>query len=312
MSVEDEDIAPAREPDTQMQDDSRPATDAGPTGRKRPRLDLTALAGGAERKRGKSMFGVLVNTLNKAKAEDKERSASEAAKKRQLIEQKLQNKLKKETDTVRRAEEAKKDRINATRKEEDLQLRDSVFKLRRTRFPQLSNFLSTSDVIPDPDAEPESAPVFTLDSLHPSRSRPASLFYLPAKLLPNQEAFLAKRKAQAKEAAEQEWDRFRSERTAGLEEITELRKKVADGASDQRQMVMDTDGQEDPEGTPKRQGRGDDDLKHQNDDGDVEMGEAAPAKPKGDELSAEKREGNGTSATPATGTGGDDDDAVEY
>lgn len=73
-----EDIAPAREPDTQMQDDSRPATDAGPTGRKRPRLDLTALAGGAERKRGKSMFGVLVNTLNKAKAEDKERSASEA------------------------------------------------------------------------------------------------------------------------------------------------------------------------------------------------------------------------------------------
>ncbi len=41
-----EDIAPAREPDTQMQDDSRPATDAGPTGRKRPRLDLTALAGG--------------------------------------------------------------------------------------------------------------------------------------------------------------------------------------------------------------------------------------------------------------------------
>ena len=50
------------------------------------------------------------------------------AKKRQLIEQKLQNKLKRETDTVRRAEEAKKDRIIATRKEEDLQLRDSVVR----------------------------------------------------------------------------------------------------------------------------------------------------------------------------------------
>jgi hypothetical protein len=47
--------------------------------KKRPRLDLDAIAGGArERKRGKSMFGILVGTLNKAKIEDKERNASEA------------------------------------------------------------------------------------------------------------------------------------------------------------------------------------------------------------------------------------------
>ena len=50
--------------------------------RRRPRLNTAALGLGAggegERKRGKSMFGVLVNTLNKAKAEDKERNASEA------------------------------------------------------------------------------------------------------------------------------------------------------------------------------------------------------------------------------------------
>ena len=43
---------------------------------------MSVLTGGSgekgERKRGKSMFGVLVNTLNKAKAEDKERNASEA------------------------------------------------------------------------------------------------------------------------------------------------------------------------------------------------------------------------------------------
>ena len=49
-----------------------------PLARKRPRLDMAAALGGGERKRGKSMFGVLVNTLNKAKAEDKERGASEA------------------------------------------------------------------------------------------------------------------------------------------------------------------------------------------------------------------------------------------
>jgi len=44
--------------------------------KKRPRLDLGTSA--PERKRGKTMFGLLVGTLNKAKIEDKERNASEA------------------------------------------------------------------------------------------------------------------------------------------------------------------------------------------------------------------------------------------
>ena len=43
-----------------------------------------------------------------------------------MIEQRLQNKLKRETDQVRQVEEAKKDRVNALRKEEELQLKDSV------------------------------------------------------------------------------------------------------------------------------------------------------------------------------------------
>ncbi|KAF8991499.1 hypothetical protein BDQ17DRAFT_279213 [Cyathus striatus] len=90
--------------------------------KRRPRLDL----GGGEKKRGRSMFGMLLGTLNKAKSEDKERNASEAAKKRHLIEQRLQAKLRKENETVRRAEEAKKDKLVAVRKEEELCLKDSV------------------------------------------------------------------------------------------------------------------------------------------------------------------------------------------
>jgi len=43
-----------------------------------------------------------------------------------MIEQRLQDKLKKETDTVRRAEEAKKEKQIANRKEEELQLKDSI------------------------------------------------------------------------------------------------------------------------------------------------------------------------------------------
>lgn len=51
-------------------------TAAAEAPRKRPRLDLTA--GTRERRKGKSIFGLVIGTLNKAKVEDKERMASEA------------------------------------------------------------------------------------------------------------------------------------------------------------------------------------------------------------------------------------------
>lgn len=55
-----------------------PATAAAPATRKRPRLDLTSEP--RERKRGKTMFGLLVGTLNKARTEDKQRSATDAVR----------------------------------------------------------------------------------------------------------------------------------------------------------------------------------------------------------------------------------------
>ncbi|KAF8223074.1 hypothetical protein L208DRAFT_563112 [Tricholoma matsutake] len=195
--------------------------------KKRPRLDLAAIAGGGrERKRGKSMFGILVGTLNKAKIEDKERNASEAAKKRQQIEQKLQTKLRKETDSVRRAEEAKKDKTASNRKEEDLQLKDSVYKFRRTRFPFLANFLLTSDIIPSDDSSPPPPSTNPLSFM--PRSHPPPLFYLPAILTPAQEAFIDRRKAEVHEATEKEWELFREERSTGIGEINQLRQRVAD------------------------------------------------------------------------------------
>jgi pinin/SDK/memA/ protein conserved region len=50
--------------------------EAPAAGKKRPRIDLTTDS--RERKRGKSMFGILLGTLNKAKKEDHDRNASEA------------------------------------------------------------------------------------------------------------------------------------------------------------------------------------------------------------------------------------------
>jgi len=55
-----------------------PALTAAPATRKRPRLDLASEP--RERKRGKTMFGLLVGTLNKAKTEDKARSATDAVR----------------------------------------------------------------------------------------------------------------------------------------------------------------------------------------------------------------------------------------
>ncbi|KAL1660267.1 hypothetical protein GGF50DRAFT_119098 [Schizophyllum commune] len=244
MSTEENSATPQPE----AQPPTEPAAMAATTtNRKRPRLDMNTDA--RERKRGKSMFGLVLGTLNKAKNEDKERNASEAAKKRQMIEKKLQEKLKQETDTVRRAEETKKDKTAAARKEEDLQLKDSVYKLRRKRLPLLANFLITSDVIPespdadeapkddagesksgdamDTDAADKPDPAKVLAQAQAPRQHPPPLYYLPAILLPSQKAFLEKRKKEVTEAAEKEWEAFATERAAGIAEIDQLRQKVA-------------------------------------------------------------------------------------
>ncbi|KAF7309706.1 Pinin-SDK-memA domain-containing protein [Mycena indigotica] len=197
--------------------------------KKRPRLDVSDTQ---KRKRG--MFGVLLGTLKQAKQEDKERNASEAAKKRQLIDQRLQSKLKKETDSVRRAEEARKDKLTANRKEEDLQLKDSIYKLRRSRLPLLANFLLTSDIIPPTSSDDDPAPL-PLPFATVPRGHPPPLYYLPAVLTPAQESYISRRKAQILEAVDNEYTAFLGERTTGIAEILELRKAVADEEARKRE-----------------------------------------------------------------------------
>ncbi len=52
-----------------------------------------------------------------------------------MIEHRLQEKLRRETDSVRRAEEAKKDKTAANRREEELQLKDSIVRLLILHYP---------------------------------------------------------------------------------------------------------------------------------------------------------------------------------
>ncbi|KAK7030940.1 hypothetical protein VNI00_013887 [Paramarasmius palmivorus] len=290
-----QDAAPSTADPDQQEEPAAMNTD---TTRKRPRLDLTAEPGNRERKRGKSMFGLVLGTLNKAKLEDKERNASEAAKKRQLIDQRLQSRLRKETDSVRRAEEAKKDKTNANRKEEDLQLKDSVYKLRRKRLPLLANFLLTSDDIPDVDDPEKSSTPSENPLAPPPRSHPPPLYYLPTILTPSQEAFIAKRKQEVSEAAEKEWSIFREERTAGIAEIQQLRQRVVEEEENRKKEPGgDADAEMDTReeaATSKSE-----DKKTDNESMDVDDG------PKAVESEKPKEE----SAPPPQA---DDDDAVEY
>ncbi|KAF8500150.1 hypothetical protein F5888DRAFT_1801716 [Russula emetica] len=124
-----------------------------------------------------------------------------------------------------RAEEAKKDKHTANRKEEEIQLKNTIHRLRRSRLPVLADFLLTSDVIPSDNSSPPPSHKWTLE---PSRSHPPPLYYLPAVLTPSQEAFIAKRKAEVAETAEKEWSAFLDERDTSINEVQELRRRVSE------------------------------------------------------------------------------------
>lgn len=271
--------------------------------KKRPRLDLSEAQ---KRKRG-GMFGLLLGTLNKAKIEDKERNASEAAKKRQLIDQRLQNKLKKETDSVRRAEEARKDKLTSNRKEEDLQLKDSIYKLRRTRLPLLANFLLTSDIIPPSSSDEDPAPLPLALSTVP-RGHPPPLYYLPALLTPAQESYIKRRKAQVLEAVDKEYTTFLEERSVGITEILDLRKAVAEQEARKKTEQMEVEKASEEEDKEKHN----DGETKQSKSADVEMdvddqdsATLGTAESKEAEEELEKKE----EPTPIPADG---DDAVEY
>nr|GAT46751.1 predicted protein [Mycena chlorophos] len=217
MSTDEVVMEDARSPRTPTE----PAAMAADT-KKRPRLDVSE-----PQKRKRGMFGVLLGTLKQAKQEDKERNASEAAKKRQLIDLRLQTKLKRETDSVRRAEEARKEKLAANRKEEELQLKDSLYKLRRSRLPVLANFLLTSDIIPPTSTDEDPAPLPLALAAVP-RGHPPPLYYLPAVLTPAQESYISRRKVQVLEAVNDEYTTFLGERSAGIIEVAELRKAAAE------------------------------------------------------------------------------------
>ncbi|KDQ20114.1 hypothetical protein BOTBODRAFT_41346 [Botryobasidium botryosum FD-172 SS1] len=247
----------------------------------------------------KSIFGLVVGTLNKAKIEDKERNASEAAKKRQSIDARLQAKLSKEQNIIRKQDELKKDRINITRTLEDLAYKEGILRVRHANLPYLSSFLLTTDDIP---SESDS-------STSPSSANVPPLYYLPAILTPSQKSFLERKRTEAEDRVQKEKDEWEGEKTKGLEEVKELRKKVAQGIPPRSADVEDTEMRTDD---ADREGS------------DVNGGKAQAMETEAEAVDEEARPAEGEDNTPPDETAHapassalmamdqDDDDAVEY
>jgi len=229
-----------------------------------------------------------------------------------LIDKRLQDRLRKETDSVRRAEEAKKDKHTANRKEEEIQLKNSIHRLRRSRIPILANFLLTSDVISSDDS---SSPPSHKSTLEPSRLNPPPLYYLPVILTPSQEAFIAKRKTEAAETAEKEWNGFLVERDAAINEIRDLRRRVVEEEA-RKQAEREAAKTEDNTRT---------DPVHDSEQTGSSIPEPSPLEPRMDADNTAPEEGRGSaskqdSSKPdeqerkddSAAMQADDDDAVEY
>ena len=179
----------------------------------------------------------------------------------------------------------------------------------------------TTDIIPPSDASPP--PPSTNPLAPPSRSHPPPLYYLPVALTPAQEAFLARRKAdvrcpkdrcrfqnltcayirQVTEAAEKEWAAFREERTAGIEEIKQLRQRVAE---------EDAHRKKEREQAPKEEGEDKEMVEESQEskrepatqpDADMEVDEEL--RPEPESADSERKDDSGEMRA-------DDEDAVEY
>lgn len=77
----------------------------------------------------RSMFGLLVGTLEAARTQTSNLAASESYKKRLHTESRLRTRLEKESKESREVEESKKERTAVTRKEESLVARDGVVRI---------------------------------------------------------------------------------------------------------------------------------------------------------------------------------------
>ena len=123
-------------------------------------------------------------------------------------------------------------------------------------------------------------------------------------------------RAQVAEAAEKEWEEFKAERTAGVEEITHLRERVAEEESRRKtERRAATAADEEQDGDAKMAVEGGEDAQMDVDDGakkESQETKARESEEKEKEKSGGSKEEKNAKMEVTPTPGADDDDAVEY
>ncbi|KAH7334690.1 hypothetical protein B0J17DRAFT_671183 [Rhizoctonia solani] len=224
--------------------------------KKRPRIDMTT----QPRKKGRSVFGMVLGTLKKAKDEDKVRAGTETARRRAEVEERLTRELTRRKDQVRMESESKKQRSKAHQREDDLALKDSMIRQRQSTLPALANFLLTTDSIPsdftfDPSAvaEPGDNDTNMTDATAkenaPPRGKQLSQFLplpprsrnAPSGPGARQKAFLEKRQFETKRLLASEEEAWKVERQKGLEEIQTMKQSAQEAQEAARSAEVKAD-----------------------------------------------------------------------
>ncbi|KAK0526477.1 hypothetical protein OC834_001355 [Tilletia horrida] len=215
---------------------------------KRPRRDAEA------RSRGMRMFGLVTSTLKKVANENEKRMTGEAGKRRAEIEERLKQKLQRETDELEaRASQEQQDRADLaelSRITNAIALGEADFRVRKAQKRRLASFLCAKVDVSDStvarrdgggsgsgrgahragragadNSEYLSTADYAIDlpfGLEPLREGALyPIYYLPTKLLPSQEDELDEQEDRVDrliDDAETEW----RERKKGLEERSKL------------------------------------------------------------------------------------------
>ncbi|GAA5981180.1 hypothetical protein JCM11641_003137 [Rhodosporidiobolus odoratus] len=183
--------------------------------------------------RGNRMFGLMLGTLKRAKAQTSTATQTSAGRKRAEIEEKLQEKLGKERKEASEKEQNERDlrdlKGEIQRKEDEVVMKDSIYRTRHNAKLDLAGFLCTTFALPPPPPSSDLPPAFLPKLPHSMTLRdpraPRPIYYLPRRLLPSQEDRIEDQIDQVKKEMRFEREGWEKERKGVREEVEELKRK---------------------------------------------------------------------------------------
>ncbi|GAA5845678.1 hypothetical protein JCM11251_003927 [Rhodosporidiobolus azoricus] len=223
---------------------------------KRRRLDKVKAESKA---RGNRMFGVMLGTLKRAKAQVSTVNKTDAGRKRAEVDEKLQEKLGKERreamEKEGREREIKDLKWEVQRREEEIASADAIYRTRHNAKLDLAGFLCTTFTLPPSSTKPSvsstdpsnphsstslSIPPAFLPNLphamtlqnpssssNPSTSSAARpIYYLPRRLLPSQEDRIESQIDAVKSAMRKEREAWEEEKREKREEMGKKRERL--------------------------------------------------------------------------------------